>query len=140
MGWFSSTPKASSSTSAGGNTDNVPTRSARQACWSSRDAYYSCLTSKGIQVPPGTDITNEGKGPIGKAALEEQRKRGAVNVEEERSRDPCKHLRDGYEEHCARSWVEYFNKRKVLEERQKLMFAQGAIPAGSGPAPGAGPA
>ncbi|SJX62405.1 uncharacterized protein SRS1_13252 [Sporisorium reilianum f. sp. reilianum] len=104
----------------------APTRNERKACWSHRDSYFSCLTQKGVVVPPGTDM-KDGRGPIGKAAKEEQEKlekEKKQTVEEARKQDPCLSQRQGYETNCARSWVDYFNKRRVLEERQKMMYQQ----------------
>lgn len=142
----------------------APTRNERKACWSHRDSYFSCLTQKGITVPPGTDMS-DGRGPIGKAAKEEQERlerEKKLSAEEARKQDPCIQERQGYETNCARSWVrintdfnrtpltigpsdhsifanspifallpaffciqvDYFNKRRVLEERQRMMYAQ----------------
>lgn len=85
----------------------APTRNERKACWSHRDSYFSCLTQKGVVVPPGTDMS-DGRGPIGKAAKEEQEKlekEKKQTVEEARKQDPCLSERQGYETNCARSWV-----------------------------------
>lgn len=70
---------------------------------------------------------SDGRGPVGKAAKEEQErlaKEKKQTSEEARKQDPCLAERQGYESNCARSWVDYFNKRRVLEERQKMMYAQ----------------
>lgn len=51
---------------------------------------------------------SDGRGPIGKAAKEEQERLARerkVTFEEARSQDPCSKERDGYEQNCARSWV-----------------------------------
>jgi hypothetical protein len=32
--------------------------------------------------------------------------------------------------------IDYFNKRRVLEERQRMMYEQGKAPPGAGPAAG----
>ncbi|EGN99411.1 hypothetical protein SERLA73DRAFT_182382 [Serpula lacrymans var. lacrymans S7.3] len=32
-----------------------------------------------------------------------------------------------YEENCAKSWIEYFNKRRILAEQQKDMLAQAKV-------------
>ncbi|SAM82856.1 uncharacterized protein UBRO_03382 [Ustilago bromivora] len=104
----------------------APKRDERKACWSHRDRYFACLTQKGVTVPPGTDMS-DGRGPVGKAAKEEQERlerEKKVTAEEVRKQDPCLEERQGYETNCARSWVDYFNKRRVLEERQKMMYAQ----------------
>ncbi|GAC72232.1 uncharacterized protein PSANT_04131 [Moesziomyces antarcticus] len=104
----------------------APTRDERKACWSHRDVYFACLTQKGVRVPPGTDMS-DGRGPIGKAAKEEQEaleREKAITADEARKQDPCLEARQGYEANCARSWVDYFNKRRVLEQRQKMMYEQ----------------
>ncbi|PWN18453.1 hypothetical protein BCV69DRAFT_234239, partial [Microstroma glucosiphilum] len=88
-----------------------PTRSSRQACWDHRDAYFSCLTANSILVPPGTD-TSDGRGPP----------KTANETTAARDEDPCKDKRSGYEANCAKSWVDYFNKRRLLEERQRLLY------------------
>ncbi|EIW83726.1 hypothetical protein CONPUDRAFT_26432, partial [Coniophora puteana RWD-64-598 SS2] len=36
----------------------------------------------------------------------------------------CAKQKSAYEGSCARSWVEYFNKRRILAEQQKEMLAQ----------------
>ncbi|PWZ01297.1 hypothetical protein BCV70DRAFT_71429 [Testicularia cyperi] len=107
----------------------APTRSERKACWSHRDQYFTCLTKSNVTIPPGTDMS-DGRGPIGKSAKEEQERLAReknLSAEEARRNDPCIKERDGYEQNCARSWVDYFNKRRVLEERQRMMYAQGDL-------------
>lgn len=62
-------------------------------------------------MPPGTDMS-DGRGPVGKAAADEQkrleRERGESR-EKALQTDPCKDLRGAYEEHCARSWVRHLS-------------------------------
>ncbi|KAH7920880.1 hypothetical protein BV22DRAFT_1020414 [Leucogyrophana mollusca] len=36
----------------------------------------------------------------------------------------CKQSKTQYEDNCAKSWIEYFNKRRILAEKQKDMLAQ----------------
>lgn len=51
---------------------------------------------------------SDGRGPIGKAAKEEQERlerERKVTVEEARKQDPCIEERQDYETNCARSWV-----------------------------------
>ncbi|UZJ53921.1 hypothetical protein CBS101457_003241 [Exobasidium rhododendri] len=128
---------SSSSSGSGSPEQQAPTRSSRQACWSGRDGYYACLTSKSIIVPPGTDM-NDGRGPVGKQSAEETAKQAqkTKRLQEDLASDPCLDSRREYEKHCARSWIDYFNKRRVLEERQRLMYEQNKAPIGSGPAAG----
>ncbi|KDE05262.1 hypothetical protein MVLG_04397 [Microbotryum lychnidis-dioicae p1A1 Lamole] len=95
----SSTSTASTSTSAlpAGSPSSIPDRSARQACWDHRDAYFGCLEKNGVIVP------------------------GA-----EKEKGLCQNEREGYEARCAQSWVDYFNKRRLLQLRQDRMNAQQA--------------
>ncbi|EPS93677.1 hypothetical protein FOMPIDRAFT_1094440, partial [Fomitopsis schrenkii] len=85
MGWFSGS-KASE------KPDSV-SRSDRQKCWDSRDAYFACLDGAQV-VKPG----DEG--------------------------DACGGPKAAYERNCAKSWIDYFNKRRVLAEQQQGILAQ----------------
>ncbi|VDC04961.1 unnamed protein product [Peniophora sp. CBMAI 1063] len=38
----------------------------------------------------------------------------------------CNRPLKAYEENCAKSWIDYFNQRRVLAERQKPMLEQAA--------------
>lgn len=65
------------------------------------------------------------KGPLGSGAFAEPRRSEDERMRitmAERDADPCVELRNVYEGSCAQSWIEYFNKRRVLEERQKAFF------------------
>ncbi len=121
MGLFSSS-KSSSSSSADSGAPAAPSRSERKACWESRDAYFQCLTSHSIIVPPGTDMS-DGRGPVGKSAAEEQKrleKEKGASRDQALKDDPCRSLRGGYEEHCARSWVSRRSERSELQKRSLL--------------------
>jgi len=72
-----------------------PQREERQKCWNTRDAYFACLDVLGIVVPG-----------------------------EEASSKKCKVEKKAYERACAKSWVEYFNKRRVIADAQKGMLAE----------------
>ncbi|TXT13564.1 hypothetical protein VHUM_00931 [Vanrija humicola] len=71
----------------------APSREQRAKCWSTRDAYFACLDQHGVIQP--------GDGELGD-------KQGF-----------CAAFRKEYEGSCGRSWIEYFNKRRVLEIRQQ---------------------
>ncbi|TFK82187.1 hypothetical protein K466DRAFT_500741 [Polyporus arcularius HHB13444] len=43
----------------------------------------------------------------------------------------CADVRKTYEKNCAKSWIEYFNKRRVLAEQQQGVLAQARTQAGS---------
>ncbi|KAI0269084.1 cytochrome oxidase c subunit VIb-domain-containing protein [Russula aff. rugulosa BPL654] len=38
----------------------------------------------------------------------------------------CASQRNTYEHNCAKSWIDYFNQRRVLAEKQKPLLAQAA--------------
>ncbi|KAI9454806.1 cytochrome oxidase c subunit VIb-domain-containing protein [Russula earlei] len=38
----------------------------------------------------------------------------------------CASQRKSYEKNCAKSWIDYFNQRRVLAEKQKPFLAQAA--------------
>ncbi|KAI0050518.1 hypothetical protein FA95DRAFT_1487183 [Auriscalpium vulgare] len=52
---------------------------------------------------------------------------GVVVAGSEGSR--CAGQNKAYQENCARSWIDYFNKRRVLAEQQKPILAQAAMQA-----------
>ncbi|KAH9050378.1 cytochrome oxidase c subunit VIb-domain-containing protein [Lactarius deliciosus] len=41
----------------------------------------------------------------------------------------CAAERKAYEQNCAKSWIDYFNQRRVLAEKQKPLLAQAATQA-----------
>ncbi|KAI0791183.1 cytochrome oxidase c subunit VIb-domain-containing protein [Abortiporus biennis] len=47
---------------------------------------------------------------------------GVVKPGDEGSK--CKETKVVYEQNCAKSWVDYFNKRRVLAEQQANVLAQ----------------
>ncbi|KAG0363092.1 cytochrome oxidase c subunit VIb-domain-containing protein [Gamsiella multidivaricata] len=71
-------------------TVNHPSRADRQKCWKVRDAYFACLDESKVLDPSTPE---------------------AASI--------CQELRKQYEGACMKSWVEYFNKRRVLEVEQK---------------------
>ncbi|EIW72886.1 hypothetical protein TREMEDRAFT_56065 [Tremella mesenterica DSM 1558] len=71
---------------------NPPNKAERQACWDSRDAYFACLTDNGVRL-----AGEEGKGV-------------------------CEKEKEVYSRNCGKSWIDYFNKRRALELRQKATF------------------
>ncbi|KAF9203166.1 hypothetical protein CPC16_001407 [Podila verticillata] len=71
-------------------TANHPSRADRQNCWKVRDAYFECL--------------NEAK---------------VLDPASEAASSVCLDLKKHYEQGCMKSWVDYFNKRRVLEVEQK---------------------
>ncbi|KAF9083373.1 hypothetical protein BGX29_011109 [Mortierella sp. GBA35] len=70
-----------------------PSRADRQNCWKVRDAYFECLNNAKVLDPSKPE---------------------AANV--------CQDLRKLYEQGCMKSWVDYFNKRRVLESDQKELL------------------
>ncbi|KAI0692473.1 cytochrome oxidase c subunit VIb-domain-containing protein [Cerioporus squamosus] len=43
----------------------------------------------------------------------------------------CADVRKTYEKNCAKSWIDYFNKRRVLAEQQQGVLAQARTQADS---------
>ncbi|KAH9948598.1 cytochrome oxidase c subunit VIb-domain-containing protein [Amylocystis lapponica] len=43
----------------------------------------------------------------------------------------CTGQRSQYEKNCAQSWIDYFNKRRVLAEQQQGVLAQATTQAGA---------
>ncbi|KAF9062939.1 cytochrome oxidase c subunit VIb-domain-containing protein [Rhodocollybia butyracea] len=74
---------------------NTSTREDRQRCWDARDQYFACLDRAAV-VKPGDEKPSRACGSEGKS----------------------------YEESCAKSWIEYFNQRRVIGEAQKDRLAQ----------------
>ncbi|CAO3625499.1 unnamed protein product [Cunninghamella blakesleeana] len=75
-------------------TEKPPTREERKKCWKVRDDYFTCLDKLNIIDP---------------TVVENNPERATA----------CLDLKKLYENACMASWVEYFNKRRVLDERQK---------------------
>ncbi|KAF9066334.1 cytochrome oxidase c subunit VIb-domain-containing protein [Rhodocollybia butyracea] len=75
--------------------ETAPTREDRQRCWEARDQYFACLDGIAV-VKPG-----------------DENKSGACAPESKT-----------YEQNCAKSWIEYFNQRRVIAEAQKDRLAQ----------------
>ncbi|KAG0745382.1 hypothetical protein G6F57_004357 [Rhizopus arrhizus] len=71
-----------------------PSREERKRCWFLRDQYFECLDKCNIRDPVTVEKAPE------KAS-------------------ECLELKKNYEDGCMASWVEYFNKRRVLDLRQK---------------------
>ncbi|KAF9223249.1 hypothetical protein BS17DRAFT_705498 [Gyrodon lividus] len=44
----------------------------------------------------------------------------------------CIKQKSQYEENCAKSWIEYFNRRRILAEQQKDLLAQSKMQAQEG--------
>ncbi|KAJ3753142.1 cytochrome oxidase c subunit VIb-domain-containing protein [Lentinula raphanica] len=74
---------------------NALTREDRKKCWEARDSYFSCLDNAGV-LKPGDET-----------------KAGACSSENK-----------AYEQNCAKSWIEYFNQRRVIAEAQRDRLAQ----------------
>ncbi|TEB23273.1 hypothetical protein FA13DRAFT_1600148, partial [Coprinellus micaceus] len=53
--------------------------------------------------------------------------RGVIKAGEEGS--ACAALKDKYEGQCAKSWIDYFNQRRVIAEAQKDRLARAAAQA-----------
>ncbi|KAJ3729943.1 cytochrome oxidase c subunit VIb-domain-containing protein [Lentinula guzmanii] len=80
------------------NTTAIYTREDRTKCWEARDQYFTCLDSIGV-LKPGDELKSAGEGA-------------------------CSKENKAYEQNCAKSWIEYFNQRRVIAEAQKDRLAQ----------------
>ncbi|OLL24455.1 Cytochrome c oxidase assembly factor 6 [Neolecta irregularis DAH-3] len=77
----------------------APSRNQRKRCWDARDLFFECLDKNGI-VSPATDLA----APM------------AV----------CGTLWTKFKEDCQSSWVEYFCKKRVIDEQRRTMLEQAA--------------
>lgn len=94
-------------------------RAGRKTCWQARDAFFQCLNLHNVPVPPEAGGTGKNIGV-------------------------CLQERERYEQDCPKSWVsllvslcvrggllnsaikvDYFNKRRVLEIRQRMTVEAG---------------
>ncbi|KAJ7584246.1 cytochrome oxidase c subunit VIb-domain-containing protein [Mycena floridula] len=73
---------------------NALSRTDRQKCWDARDAYFSCLDAAGV-VRAGSEKDNA-----------------------------CAAQSKAYSANCAKSWIEYFNQRRIIEDAQKARMSQ----------------
>ncbi|GMK60032.1 hypothetical protein CspeluHIS016_0902490 [Cutaneotrichosporon spelunceum] len=89
----------SSSSSSASEPGKAPSREQRQKCWATRDAFFACLDQHDVLQPP-----EAGKG----------------------AGTPCEAAQKEYETACGKSWIDYFNKRRVLEFRQAATLAEAA--------------
>ncbi|KAI9635030.1 cytochrome oxidase c subunit VIb-domain-containing protein [Dioszegia hungarica] len=103
---FGSSSASSSTPPPASEPTVAPTREQRKHCWESRDAYFACLDKGNVMVAGGTEPGEAG----------------------------CKAERKGYEVHCGKSWIDYFNKRRTLELRQKATVEAAARQRDSNPA------
>ncbi|CAD6578295.1 MAG: hypothetical protein TREMPRED_002145 [Tremellales sp. Tagirdzhanova-0007] len=101
----SSTSTPASSPSDPANTKPAPNREQRAQCWTTRDAYFSCL-DKNRFIQAGDERKSQKQG-------QEKGEEGQVG------KGLCAVERGEYEMNCGKSWVDYFNKRRILEFRQK---------------------
>mmetsp|Transcript_17063 Transcript_17063/g.47261 ORF Transcript_17063/g.47261 Transcript_17063/m.47261 type:complete len:97 (+) Transcript_17063:131-421(+) len=67
-----------------------PTKSARQACYSARDAFYNCVREQG-----GLEWTAQHKVP-----------------------SKCKAARAAFEKECLPSWVKHFDTQQEVSARR----------------------
>ncbi|KAK7193012.1 hypothetical protein DPSP01_005222 [Paraphaeosphaeria sporulosa] len=106
MGWFSSSSSDGSGPKKTADGAFVaPTKSTRQKCYESRDAFFECLDRNNI-----LDSVNSKKGRDAAAKA-------------------CGPADQAFEKNCAHSWVEYFKKQRVVnyqkEQTIKKIEAEG---------------
>jgi len=73
---------------------SLSNREKRRKCWETRDAYFACLDRVGV-VKAGEEGVHA-----------------------------CSKDKKQYETNCAKSWIEYFNQRRVIGEAQKERLAR----------------
>lgn len=118
MGLFSTAPSPPAPKISSDGTPIAPNRTERSRCWEARDAYFQCLDKNGI-----VDSI----------------------LEKDEAAKACATEGKGFEGNCASSWVTYFKKRRVMEDKKartmQELAAKGAqeLPAGVGPIPPKGP-
>ncbi|CAG8492909.1 5195_t:CDS:2 [Gigaspora margarita] len=76
-----------------------PLREQRETCWKLRDEYFSCLETLSVFDPAKVDTDELIKTLVKKS--------------------DCWKKKSAYENACMTSWVDYFNKRRTLEIRQR---------------------
>jgi len=75
----------------------APDRKERKKCWEARDAFFECLDKNGIIDSIKRD--KEAKAQCGK-----------------------QHIL--FEKDCVPSWVEYFKKRRVMEDKREKQLKE----------------
>ncbi|KAL7412781.1 cytochrome oxidase c subunit VIb-domain-containing protein [Mrakia frigida] len=71
---------------------SAPSRQERKLCWGGRDRYFACLDAAGV-----VEAGKEGRGT-------------------------CETEGKEYEANCAKSWIHYFNERRIQEARLRARF------------------
>ncbi|KAI9787618.1 MAG: hypothetical protein M1839_000149 [Geoglossum umbratile] len=113
MGAYSSSLAASKDSApnvSADSTPEAPNRSQRSHCWDARDAFFGCLNQSRI-IDSITD--------------------------HELARERCGKEGAAFEENCARSWVHYFKKRRVMEHKRNETIEKLKVE-GAQPLPGTG--
>ncbi|KAI9775579.1 MAG: hypothetical protein M1835_005791 [Candelina submexicana] len=98
MGLFTSTrPPPTTPKPSPDGAFEAPDRSARAHCWEARDGFFACLEKNGIiDSIKEKEVADERCGKEGKV----------------------------FERDCAKSWVQYFKKRRVMEHKRDLTIAK----------------
>lgn len=118
MGFFSSSPSPPAPKISADGTPIAPNRTERSRCWEARDIYFKCLDANNI-----VDSISD----------------------KDKAEKVCGAAGKGFEGNCASSWVIYFKKRRVMEDKKartmQELATKGAqeLPAGVGPIPPKGP-
>ncbi|KAL9048557.1 MAG: hypothetical protein Q9162_007664 [Coniocarpon cinnabarinum] len=113
MSWFRTTPQETPDPSQNTDGSYKPlARSEREACWTARDAYFTCLDRNGI-----LDSLKDA----------------------EEARRVCGAQEEAFGRDCASSWVKYFKQKRVAEYEKEQKFkkydAEGALPMAQGQKP-----
>ncbi|RIA89535.1 cytochrome c oxidase, subunit VIb [Glomus cerebriforme] len=91
-----------------------PLRSQRNLCWKLRDDYFECLEN----ITPLINNSNNGD----KLIIDPISVQNDEKIQELVKRFNCWKKKEEYEKSCMTSWVEYFNKRRHLELKQRELL------------------
>ncbi|KAG4305396.1 hypothetical protein PORY_000952 [Pneumocystis oryctolagi] len=75
--------------------EKPPTRSQRQHCWEARDVFFQCLDKN--------FITNH-------------------LSQDEKNRLICSSEEEAFKNNCAKSWVEYFEKKRIIDIQKNTFY------------------
>lgn len=75
--------------------DDMLNKQSRVQCWNTRDAYYNCLNGNNIYTFPDSN-----------------------------DKYICNEQKIEYNKSCARTWIEYFNEKRVNEYKKKQFMQE----------------
>lgn len=106
-----------------------PDREERARCWAARDAYFNCLDEISIVAPgeeeklPKVSQTLRGE-QASSHSWSSWLPGGKDKAEVTKDLAPCAARLMTYSKECPKSWFDYFNKLRILKERQRLTMEE----------------